>query len=70
MDNSLVRIWLLELVKLLYKNINREDFGKIKNENLQLKLDLGLRDKQITALNSKISEIKELEEKKNKKWII
>ena len=47
-------------------NINREDFGKIKNENLQLKLDLGLRDKQITALNSKLSEIKELEEKKRK----
>ena len=53
-------------IKDIYKNINREDFGKIKNENLQLKLDLGLRDKQITALNSKLSEIKELEEKKRK----
>jgi len=42
---------------------NKDDLSKIKNENMQLKVDLGIKEKQLNALTSKL---KDLEEKKRK----
>ena len=55
----------LKTKKAQEKNIQGE-LSKIKNENNQLKVDLSLKEKEITSLNMKFSKLKEIEEKKRK----
>jgi len=51
-------------IKTIYmERNNKDDLSKIKNENMQLKVNLGIKEKEIKALNSKL---KDLEEKKRK----
>ena len=52
-----------EIRKIFTERNNKDDLSKIKNENMQLKVDLGIKEKQIKALNSKL---KDIEEKKRK----
>ena len=52
-----------EIRKIFTERNNKDDLSKIKNENMQLKVDLGIKEKQINALNSKL---KDIEEKKRK----
>ena len=42
---------------------NNDEFNKIKNENIQLKVNLGIKEKELNKINSKL---KELTEKKTK----
>ena len=52
-----------EIRNIFTERNNKDDLSKIKNENMQLKVDLGIKEKQINALNSKL---KDIEEKKRK----
>lgn len=52
-----------EIRNIFTERNNKDDLSKIKNENMQLKVDLGIKEKQIKALNSKL---KDIEEKKRK----
>jgi len=52
-----------EIRNIFMERNNKDDLSKIKNENMQLKVDLGIKEKQINVLNSKL---KDLEEKKRK----
>ena len=52
-----------EIRNIFMERNNKDDLSKIKNENMQLKVDLGIKEKQLNALTSKL---KDLEEKKRK----
>ena len=52
-----------EIRNIFLERNNKDDLSKIKNENMQLKVDLGIKEKQLNALTSKL---KDLEEKKRK----
>ena len=55
----------LEIKNIYMERNNKDDLSKIKNENIQLKVDLSIKDKEIKALNSKLNEIERIKRKQS-----
>ena len=55
----------LELKNIYMERNNKDDLSKVINENIQLKVDLSIKDKEINELNSKLSEIEQIKRKQS-----
>ena len=55
----------LEIKNIYMERNNKDDLSKIKNENIQLKVDLSIKDKEIKSLNSKLNEIEQIKRKQS-----